>query len=86
MAVSGYRVGYYPSWAVHGCMVAWLSWGGWRLKRAVTLSPLETAALFVNLEMEDQSANSLREVLRPGATIGQIFDRREAYGCPCCRR
>lgn len=54
-------------------LVGSLSWGGWRLQRAVTLSPLETAALFVNHEPSGEGATELRGVLKLGSTIDQIL-------------
>jgi hypothetical protein len=63
-------------------LVGSLSWGGWRLQRAVTLSPLETAALFVNFDAGGELATLLRGMLKPGATIDQILaDARRMGVC-----
>lgn len=65
-----------------GLVASLIFWGNWRLESPVTLSPLETATLFVNHpETQDSSGVgegggeniSLRQVLRPGARIDEIL-------------
>jgi len=60
--------------AVGLCLVGSLIfWGNWRLESPVTLSPLETATLFVNHQDSNGEGGRIRQVLRPGARIDEIL-------------
>ena len=53
-------------------LVGSFSWDWWKLERAVTLSPLETASLFVT---DGSGSITIRDVVRPGAAIDEILQR-----------